>query len=282
MEKTMRLTAIIVLYEISADTAQTIRSLQAMKKTAAWAMIRQIHFVIFDNSKQAQLVPTQLLPNFEYYHSQRNVGLAAAYNQALAIAVQQNSDYLLLLDQDTKLTPSYLAELFTAVTAKVQPIAIVPKIQAAGQLISPIRAAQPFKVIPVTSGYQNEVTAINSAACFRVDFLQQCGGFELQFPLDFLDYWLFYQVRQTHQPVLVLQSQLMHELSVMHTQSISTARYQGIIRAEWLYYHRFQKISSWQYWRHVWLRLFSQLILKRDFAKVKLLLKWMIRRKPSV
>lgn len=277
----MQLTAVIVLYEVAADKARTIKSLQAMQQTNTWTLLQQIHFVLFDNSKKAQSISAQLLPDFEYQHSAENVGLAAAYNTALGIAGQRQSDYLLLLDQDTQLTTAYLEEL-VKVAAKKQPVAIVPQIIATGQPVSPILEAQPFKISPVTAGYQRGVTAINSGACLKINFLQQIKGFDPEFPLDFLDYWLFYQVNQTQQPVLVLQSQLVHELSVMHTQSISTARYNSIIRAEWLYYHKFQKISHWLYLRHLFLRLFSQLLIKRDVKKAYLILKWMISRKPTV
>ena len=41
-------------------------------------------------------------------------------------------------------------------------------------------------------GVQNKaVMAINSGSLIKVSFLTEIGGFNGQFPLDYLDHWLF-------------------------------------------------------------------------------------------
>ena len=68
----------------------------------------------------------------------------------------------------------------------------------------------------------------------------QLGGFNTQFPLDFLDHWLFFEIFQQQKSVYVLESKLQHELSVLHYESMTTKRYQSILKAEKNYYQNYE------------------------------------------
>lgn len=277
----MQLTAVIVFYQTKIAQAQTLQTLKKSITPALRPFLNQIHFVLYDNSPQKQ-VPTGLdwLPDFEYRHDPRNLGLCPAYNLALKRAQQNGSQFLWLLDQDTALTAAFLLELEQQLAAAPKVQAIVPQIEAAGKRVSPRALAAPFKVVPLAAGQRQNALAINSAALIQVAFLTQIGGFNPQFPLDFLDNWLFYQIAQVQGTVFVLTSVLQHQLSVMATQQIKLPRYHSILTAEWRYYHQYQKISEGRYRWHLLLRFASQLLLKRDWPKAKAVLKLLVGYRP--
>ena len=70
------------------------------------------HFstLIWDNTPQAQSVSGLPIP-VEYRHSRENAGGAGAYNYAMELAEQRGLSWLLLLDQDTTLSPGFLAAM---------------------------------------------------------------------------------------------------------------------------------------------------------------------------
>ncbi|MFD0898434.1 glycosyltransferase family 2 protein [Loigolactobacillus binensis] len=277
----MQLTAVVVFYQTELAAAPTLQSLQQAITPALQPFLAHIHFVLYDNSPHAHTTAALTwLPDFEYQHDPRNLGIATAYNAGLQVAKQKQSQYLWLLDQDTQLTAAFLTELQQQLpTTTAQ--AIVPQIEASGVRMSPRDIRSPFKVVPLASGLQRHVLAINSAALLQVAFLHQLGGFSAAFQLDFLDNWLFYQLDQQQGTVQVLPSVLHHQLSVMNTQQIKMPRYRSIITAEWRYYHQYQKISEWHYRGHLLLRFASQLLLKRDFTKASYLLKFIFGRRPE-
>ncbi|MFC6169210.1 glycosyltransferase [Loigolactobacillus jiayinensis] len=278
----MQLTAVIVFYQTELQTAATLQSLARSSGPATQKLLAQTHFVLYDNSPQPHITKgLDWLPDFEYYHDSRNLGIATAYNFGLKEARKNKSQFLWLLDQDTSLTADFISKLWQRVIQSSTEQAIVPQIKAAGVLMSPRDIRSPFKVVPVAAGQQRHVLAINSAALIQVDFLNQLGGFSLDFQLDFLDNWLFYQLEQQQGSVQVLPSVLQHELSVMNTQQIKMPRYRSIITAEWRYYHNYQKISEWHYRGHLVLRFASQLLLKRDLTKASYLLRFILGYKPK-
>lgn len=277
----MQLTAVIVFYQTKLAQALTLQTLKNSITPALRPFLSQIHFVLYDNSPQKQ-VPTGLdwLPDFDYHHDPRNLGLCPAYNLALKQTQQNNSHFLWLLDQDTALTTEFLEEVQQQLSANPAVQAIVPQIEAAGKLVSPRALTAPFKVVPLAAGQRQNALAINSAALVQVAFLRQIGGFSPEFPLDFLDNWLFYQIAQAGGKVLVLASVLQHQLSVMTTRNIKRPRYHSILTAEWRYYHQYQKIGEGRYRWHLLLRFASQLLLKRDWAKAKAVLKLLVGYRP--
>ncbi|MFD1317123.1 glycosyltransferase [Loigolactobacillus zhaoyuanensis] len=278
----MQLTAVVVFYQTELQTAITLQSLAQSSGPTTQKLLEQTHFVLYDNSPQPHTTE-QLgwLPDFEYHHDSRNLGIATAYNFGLKKAQENKSQFLWLLDQDTSLTADFIDQLWQQVTQSAVEQAIVPQIEAAGVLMSPRDIRSPFKVIPLALGQQQHALAINSAAMIQVDFLSQLGGFSQDFQLDFLDNWLFYQIDQHQGTVQVLSSVLQHELSVMNTQQIKMPRYRSIITAEWRYYHQYQKISELHYRYHLILRFSSQLLLKHDLPKAAYLLKFIFGHQPK-
>jgi hypothetical protein len=120
---------------------------------------------------------------------------------------------------------------------------IVPIVNCEGTIISPVfsHTLRPLKDQKPVVGIQDKpVMAINSGSLIRVSFLNEIGGFNTQFPLDYLDHWLFFEIYARGYKVLLLDVRLEHELSVMDYSRVSLARYVSIIDSEMDFYRNYK------------------------------------------
>lgn len=187
---------IVVIYRIREADSLACRSLRNVLRDAAYEQQVFVH----DNTTD-------------------NIFLAAAYNKGLAYARNNRFRYVVLLDDDTEVTGDYLSEL-QEMTAKDPQSVFVPRlIGADGTLLSPFR-------------YHGRLTAFNSGTALPVDAVK---AFSSQFPLDYLDYWLFLQLNRQAVPVKILHSSLRHSLSISDYKNVSESRYQSLLQAEKLF-----------------------------------------------
>lgn len=266
---------VIVLYQMTYSESSTITSLNKLLAFEAFPEINQI--LIFDNSEKTTQ-PQELNERFEYFHSKTNVGLAKAYNQA----IQQSKpevNWLVTLDQDTLLTSEYLHELLkTSQASPESVVAIAPVIQDQDQQISPVRSdiLRPLhNALPLGGQtYSNDVMVINSGTAIRMDFLQAIGGYNLAFPLDYLDHWLSWRIFTERKQLAILKTSLQHELSVLnYAASMNLARYKAILSAEKCYYSFYQTKLFSKYRRQLFLRGCKQLVTGK-FSYGKFTLKY--------
>ncbi|MFD1466120.1 glycosyltransferase [Lapidilactobacillus mulanensis] len=202
---------------------------------------RDISIICYDNSPFAQSVSI-VESHFHYYHDEKNSGIAAAYNYALKMANKNHVAALLLLDHDTQLTLE-LVDMYLATVLDDKLVAAVPRVVSNGEQISPVDASQYINHSSkaIDPGiYSNPLMAINSGSLISVAFLNELGGFNQSFPLDFLDHWLFYEISQHGKKVLILDTSLDHDLSVQNYQNVSHTRYNSIIDSETKYYSNYR------------------------------------------
>ena len=241
---------VIVLYnqppEKSASLGALLQELESDPRLAS-----AFRVLIYDNSPvtQADLLTSASLL---YHHDASNQGLAAAYNHALAAAAADDCSWLLLLDQDTVVTRSYLDEALSLTESlRSQPRvgAIVPKLESEKGIKSPTldfldwlrRQVQLFSRRPLFAhrelqGLQeDQYSAFNSAAILRVSALQHIGGFPREFWLDFLDVAVFHALHTAGFRMYVMRTALEHELSMdtrrFYEQRSALARHQNLLSA---------------------------------------------------
>ncbi len=225
-----RILAAIVLYRRPAQASEAFRSLTALAPP-------NIQLALFDNSPNPQPPP----PGFQIHHDPANPGLARPYNLALASAVRQSIPWLLLLDQDTTVTPAFLAELASALAApEPSPAAIVPRLADLGVVCSPAHPptfgpARP--VSPTLTGISpHPLFPFNSGAVLRVSALQAIGGFSPRFPLDYLDHATFAALQRRGGRIHVLAAILPHHLSSNDDSTADPIRQQAVLDAERRFY----------------------------------------------
>ena len=194
---------------------------------------------VYDNSPIRQVTPEQEQSLYAFHHDPANRGLAAAYNWALSLANDRGMEWLLLLDQDSELPPHFLQEMRRAVLshgADSQIAALVPHVRGATRPVSPCRVgfAHLMPIAATFSGViRSPITAINSGALVRTEFIRSLGGFNENFPLDCLDHWLFHEIHAAGKAIAVVPVTLRHDLSVHnYREKVSAARYHSILTSE--------------------------------------------------
>ncbi|MFC4323383.1 glycosyltransferase [Litchfieldia salsa] len=238
-------TIVIVIYKQDIHTCKTIESLkQALNPTNM--NLKEIEVILYDHSPEKQKVEQDLLEGVKlsYIHDQRNLGIATAYNFAWNKAVENQSEWLLLFDHDTKVTQEYIEEVLKVDCVDDEVAAIVPMIKNADTIISPLYTGKlrPLLAERPTEGTQAKpVMAINSGSLIRVSFLNKIEGFNLEFPLDYLDHWLFHEIYAKGFKVNVLNVTLEHDLSVMDYRNVSLSRYKSILDSEVLFYKKYKR-----------------------------------------
>jgi GT2 family glycosyltransferase len=205
------------------------------------AFSRRIALLIYDNSPDQQEANLDHW-NFgavEYHHASENGGLASAYNQALSKAIEADAEWLLLLDQDTVLTPALFPAVFETIESPPMPeiCAIVPKLARHGKVLSPQIVGR-FHNHDFPSAflgtYNGQITALNSAACMRTQALVAIGRFPREYWLDFLDHIIFHRLQAAGGKVLILNIVLEHSLSLHNLEAeMSIDRYVNVLSAEW-------------------------------------------------
>jgi GT2 family glycosyltransferase len=242
-----RIFAVLVLYKRSleeSETFSTLRSLLQKRTDLAGAM----SLLLYDNSPVAQEVPALPIPT-QYISDPSNPGLAAAYSAGLQLAGEEAADWLLLLDQDTLLTETYLTEVVssTQLAGDDQFDAIVPKLVEDGTVLSPhltITLRHPKPVDITTHGISTELLhPYNSGAVLRVKAVQEMKGFPEGFSLDYLDHATFRRLQSRGGKIFVMQAILQHKLSTNRADvpddPVLLARQKSVLQAEQAFYRDF-------------------------------------------
>jgi GT2 family glycosyltransferase len=213
-----RVLAAIVLYRMEAAASPAYRSF--CETLAGSAALRKVfRLVVFDNSPEPQTLLEGCAE--EYIHDGSNPGLAKPYMQALAQAAASDVPWLLVLDQDTVVTETYLAEAAALTETQAQNhrvVAIVPKLIQDGEVQSPhtVMGFRPSRAInPEQRGEATEeLHAFNSGSLMRVASLQAMGGFPQQYPMEYLDYATFRLLQRGGGRIYVMATMLEHELAM--------------------------------------------------------------------
>ena len=157
-----------------------------------------------------------------YVHdnTEENVFLAKAYNKGLRYAKEHGYTWIVLLDADTRVTEQYLKTVQEVVESQAPESAYCPVlIGENGRQLSPKKEYG----IPV---------AFNSGLLLPVAVMECVGGFNEDYPLDYLDYWLCYRLQQLHIALHTLPVHLTHTLSLQDYAHMPERRYQSLLEAE--------------------------------------------------
>jgi GT2 family glycosyltransferase len=280
-----QIVAVVVLYRMTAEESPALAALQSFRhsSTAAAAAIEPM---IWDNTPtpaHGMPVPDRAAPaGFDgiYHHDVTNPGLAAAYDAALQRAVARGARWVMLLDQDTTLTDDYLQEVL-ALTQTSAAAVLVPRLTCRGHVVSPFEPAflrPPSELPPQVQGlWTAPLQAFNSGAVFAVEPLRQRGGFDLDFPIDYLDHSSFARVAAEGQGVYVLHTRLEHELASQIPGPLSDGalrRERDILAGERRFWLRYGTPAQRRLlWLHLLRRAVSVTVHKHDLRHARMLLR---------
>ena len=235
----MSVLAVIVLYKRSVERSETLISLgEALGRHPG--LLQRLRVLLWDNSPMPT-TPTLAFP-FDYVHSGKNVGTAGAFNHAMEFAETLSIPWLLLLDQDTTLPEDFVAKMIGysdrfADTPEVA--AVVPLLWCRGQLISPKRLRNLYRISPVPPAcygtYKEQVVVCDSATLMRTAALREAGGYDEElFWLDFSDIDVFAALHRNGKSIYIASDlQLQHSLSMMdYDTDMTPERYSNFLAAE--------------------------------------------------
>jgi glycosyltransferase involved in cell wall biosynthesis len=264
----LTVTAVIVLYRMAPQQSPAFRSVMASRQRLA-AEDGEVRVLLWDNSP-CEGMAHELPEGVRYCADESNSGLAKAYNHALALATEHESEWLLTLDQDTAVPEDYFEKMAAAVQTSTRYAgigAIVPQIAANGKQLSPNWfqfGAVPRWYRPGYKGVPRErVFAFNSAAMLKVAALRQAGGYGPRFWLDDSDAMIFSKLHEHGKRVYVSGNiQVEHEFSMKDMQRrMSPARYRNALLAETAFWDlRMNRTAGWERTLRLAVRLVKQWI----------------------
>jgi GT2 family glycosyltransferase len=242
---------------LGAALAVVVVYRRAWRDVRAWAVLEDVlqakegpvegalpglgQLLIYDNSPVPIGQPEARLVNSHYVHDPSNGGTRAAYLRALQLALDSRLPWLILLDQDTKLSPEYLAELDRRLAQAWDPKLglLFPRIVGGDGALSPACISRWGTVVPIAPRQQHlsterhcELTAVASGAAIRTDALVAVGDIPSQLWLDYLDHWLFREVQRRGYRAERLSATLEHDLSIRSSSLPGDERQRNILRAE--------------------------------------------------
>jgi glycosyltransferase involved in cell wall biosynthesis len=227
----------IVLYGQRLEECRSYLSLREALKEVTPGVACPI--AVWDNSLNAS--EPDFDSHFElvnWVHDPTNSGLVSAYNRGVEIAEKRELPWVLLLDQDTHLTPEFLRSAIQASRSAISDVvAIVPKIRVDGVVRSPIGNTLQYpngqKSHNLTGESETLIYAINSGMMIRTEFVSGIGGYSPDYRLEFVDYWFCRQVYRMQRRICVLPEMIEHSIAVYDNRGfVSQLRYKSILSSQ--------------------------------------------------
>lgn len=224
----MNVAAIIVLYN------PDIKKLERLYQS----LFRQVIQIVFvDNSPKADIrnankcwINQRKNANNHYLSMNDNLGIATAQNQGIKFAKTLNTDFVLLLDQDSVLPKNMVSDLWSAYQALInqnKKVALVAPCftdEKTGQLSKVFKRSKllPNKILPNQEPYIEVDYAIASGSLIALSALDSIGMMKDDFFIDWVDIEWCYRAREFQFLSYVIPSVIMnHSIGDEMVQGVS-------------------------------------------------------------
>ena len=274
MSKANSLQIVLVLYKCALKDSLSYCTL----KENISCVKQDYEILVYNNSPEVKVEEPE---GVFVVNAEENKMLVGAYNFALKRAYEKGRNWLLLLDQDTRLSPDFFNKLSCEMDQNKNYAAIIPMVRKDSFFISPYkynpRLGLSWCLSPVYAGVTVDcLAAINTGATLNVRTMVEMGGFNEDFPLDGLDHWYFYQFYKRKESVCVLDEFLEHNISLLdYRNSVTPLRYESFL-SKGLEFAKMQGCLASLLWRlKTLLRAFKYLFQKEEKRRyVVVLLKY--------
>ena len=198
---------VIVLYKTRLAESQAYGSIQKVRNSSPG-----ISLFIYDNSPQAASPSDQVI----YRHDALNSGVSKAYNEAFQIAERLNKKWMMLLDQDTEVSDSFIEKFFEAVQTSAGSVAFVPMLKDKKGIVSPFRwsLGKGDRITDPPEKLQlKDYRFVNSGLLISCSAFSNVGGYEEKIPLDFSDIAFGEKLMRKTDHFVVVQTVFNHHFS---------------------------------------------------------------------
>jgi hypothetical protein len=200
----------VVIYGISPMESTTLRTLLSSLREVEGLTAK---ILVLDNSP----VPsgnTGTPQEIEYFAFGENAGLARAYRHAAAAAKTLAAGFVVTLDQDSNVSPEYLAQLRDHAQRHAgQEVALCPTILSSGRVVSPYVYSRTGRA-EFGEG-EGRLHAINSFSAYATSLLAEKNIIDDYYWLDALDFVIYENLCRQHIPVVLMDVEVAHSLSVV-------------------------------------------------------------------
>ncbi|WP_265427122.1 glycosyltransferase [Chryseobacterium sp. YIM B08800] len=163
--------------------------------------------------------------NIKYEHNKNNPGISYAYNQIADYALQYGYEYIVFLDQDTKLPIDFYETYINYIENKNFEIA-VPIIMTGDKIFSPSIytnfRCKNFDNINEKNSFSKNITCINSGLLIKTDLFFLVGGYNEKLRLDFCDHEFINRILKVVAQINLIPIQL-HQTFSTETNSVDKA-----------------------------------------------------------
>ncbi len=200
--------------------------------------------VIVDNSQKANITGEQI-GLMKYVFNNGNLGIAEAQNIGLRIIIDENNtDYVVFLDQDTRVAPNYPQQIVNEYIS----LSKHRKLSTLGpcvcdELTGQIYKSAVHKDTTNSDGYINRNAIISSGSVIPVKVLKEVGLNESRLFIDYVDFeWCWRASKYGYQCGITQNVRILH---MVGRSEINIGKHKVIISAPFRYYY--------QYRNHLWL-----------------------------
>lgn len=202
------------------------------------AIYESLNIYIFDNTVVQKEIKEPYIErvNIKYISFGENRGISKSYNYLADLASNEGFDWIVFLDQDTKLSldfyPKYI-ETINVLNQKNENIA-VPIVKSGYKILSPsiyknYRTRLLKNVQPIIN--LNDHSVINSGLLINCEFFNEVGGYNEELFLDFCDHDFFLKIKKRKNYIYIIDTELQQDFSA-ETDSMDNAlsRYKIFIK----------------------------------------------------
>jgi len=240
----MKLTVCLVAYGKEFTQTESFKRLDNLSSSIK----RSLNLIVFDNGRR-EVTEYKIPEGFSsvnYYFNNEMIerGTRIAYQYAFD---NMTDSWLMLLDDDTAITDNYILKVLKEIS-NTQVDALCPLIFDGQVQLSPTDSDTVKSLnFPKESGiYSKNITGISSGLVLSKQFMLEIGGFTREFPLDYLDHWVFWQLRDRKKKIKVIDEIVQHQLSVQRLTELSENRFYSIFSSEYLFYKKYVPEALYQ------------------------------------
>ena len=193
---------VIVIYKIKISDCVTLKSILNAEHS------NNIDVLIYDNSPVDNKIEFKNFIeknkssciNFIYHSDKMNPGVSKAYNYAASIANTMQSDWILILDQDSKLPENTFKEYKNCLhnfpeISLIAPILVTNNIVVSPSVFKYRRGFLPNKLSPGIQSLKN-LSPLNSGLMIKLNLFQLVGGYNEKVPLDYSDFAFIERIKK--------------------------------------------------------------------------------------
>lgn len=206
MEGKKMIYALVVVYNKKCQESETLKSVLPWKE--------HLQIVVFDNStKDFQNKNYCEGESIQYLTHNKNLGLSKAYNRAISALQLKESDYIIILDDDTELSEEYIKSVLDDTQLGID--ILLPRVYSNQTLISPtnLKYNCASKIVSCVEELDmNQISAINSGMVIRGSVFGKIRYNEKLF-LDYVDHDFMKKARMLRSSFKVLDSNIVQHFS---------------------------------------------------------------------